>query len=45
GTNRKIKQIEHTAYGYRNFNHLVARIILEEPKTKIKKRASSYLVA
>ena len=23
GTNRKIKQIERTAYGYANFNHLV----------------------
>ena len=45
GTNRKIKQIERTAYGYRNFKHLVARIKLEEPKATVKKRASSYLVA
>ena len=45
GTNRKIKQIERTAYGYRNFNHLVARIKQEEPKAVVKKRASSYLVA
>ena len=44
-TNRKIKQIERTAYGYRNFNLLVACIKLEEPKAVVKKRASSYLVA
>ena len=44
-TNRKIKQIEHTTYGYRNFNHLIAGIKLEEPKAMVKKRASSYLVA
>ncbi|MBI0033962.1 transposase [Lactobacillus sp. M0396] len=43
--NRKIKQIERTAYGYRSFNHLVARIKLEESKAVIKERASSYLVA
>ena len=30
GTNRKIKQIERTAYGYANFNHLVTRIKLKE---------------
>lgn len=44
-TNRKIKQIERTAYGYRDFKHLVARIKLEEPKAVVKKRASNYLVA
>ncbi|MGL5900201.1 MAG: transposase [Lactobacillaceae bacterium] len=45
GTNRKIKQIERTAYGYGNFKHLVARIKLEEPKAVVKKRVSNYLVA
>ena len=29
GTNRKIKQIERTAYGYANFTHLITRIQLE----------------
>ncbi|KRM04930.1 hypothetical protein FC59_GL000342 [Lactobacillus kitasatonis DSM 16761 = JCM 1039] len=27
GVNRKIKQIERTAYGYRNFGHLLIRIV------------------
>ena len=45
GINRKIKQIERTEYDYRIFNHLVARIKLEEPKAAVKKRASSFLVA
>ncbi|MCR1895203.1 transposase, partial [Ligilactobacillus murinus] len=27
--NRKIKQIQRTAYGYRNFEHLKARIYLQ----------------
>ena len=36
GVNRKIKQIERTAYGYRNFKHLLIRIRLEE--NIIKKR-------
>ena len=42
GINRKIKQIERTAYGYRNFSHLVARIKLEEKDAVIKEQASSY---
>lgn len=42
GINCKIKQIEHTAYGYANFNHLVARIKLEEKDAIIKEQASSY---
>ena len=29
GINRKIKQIQRTAYGYRNFDHLKARIYLQ----------------
>ena len=28
GTNNLIKQIKHTAYGYRKFNHLKARVML-----------------
>ena len=42
GTNRKIKQIERTAYGYTNFNHLVTRIELEEKDAIIKEKASDY---
>lgn len=30
GKNRKIKQIQRTAYGYRNFKHMIIRIRLEE---------------
>lgn len=30
GTNRKIKQIQRTAFGYRNFDNMLARIKLEE---------------
>ncbi|MGZ7863165.1 transposase [Ligilactobacillus salivarius] len=29
GINRKIKQIQRTAYGYRNFEHFKARIYLQ----------------
>lgn len=29
GINRKIKQIQRTAYGYRNFKHLKARVYLQ----------------
>ena len=42
GTNRKIKQIERTAYGYSNFYHLVTRIKLEEKDAILKEKASSY---
>ena len=28
GTNNIIKQIKHTAYGYRKFSHLKARVML-----------------
>ena len=45
GTNRKIKQIERTAYGYANFNHLVTRIKLEERDAIIKEKASDYYLA
>lgn len=30
GKNRKIKQVQRTAYGYRNFKHMIIRIRLEE---------------
>lgn len=40
--NRNIKQIEHTAYGYANFKHLVTRIKLEEKDALIKEKASNY---
>lgn len=40
GFNRKIKQIERTAYGYSNFTNLLTRIRLEE--NKIKEKESSY---
>ena len=36
GVNRKIKQIERTAYGYSNFINLLTRIRLEENKVKEK---------
>lgn len=42
GINRKIKQIERTAYGYRNFHHLVSRIKLEEKDAVIKEKALGY---
>ena len=34
GTNRMIKQIKRTAFGLRNFNHLLARINLRMMRTK-----------
>ena len=43
GVNRKIKQIERTAYGYRNFSHLLIR--LEENIVKEKESNSFFLVA
>ena len=45
GTNRKIKQIERTAYGYRNFKHLLIRIRLEENIIKEKESNSYFLAA
>lgn len=45
GVNRKIKQIERTAYGYRNFSHLLIRIRLEENIVKEKESNSFFLVA
>ncbi len=43
GVNRKIKQIERTAYGYRNFKHLLIR--LEENIIKEKESNSYFLAA
>ena len=45
GVNRKIKQIERTAYGYRNFKHLLIRIRLEENIIKEKESNSYFLTA
>lgn len=44
GFNRKIKQIERTAYGYSNFINLLTRIRLEENKVK-EKGSSNLLIA
>ena len=41
GTNRMIKQIQHSAFGMSNFNHLVARINLHQMKTKPKEKQTS----
>lgn len=41
GINRKIKQIERTAYGYGNFDHLIARIKLEEKDAVYKEKSLS----
>ena len=45
GVNRKIKQIERTAYGYRNFSHLLIRIRLEENIIKEKESSNFFFVA
>lgn len=45
--NRKIKQIERTAYGYSNFKHLLIRIRLEEKhhqRKRIKQLFPSCLI-
>ena len=43
--NREIKQIKRTAYGYRNFSHLLIRIRLEENIVKEKEPNNYFLVA
>ena len=47
-TNNVIKQIKHTAYGYRKFSHLKARIMLIKglynPLISIKKGSSYYFL-
>ena len=45
GVNRKIKQIERTAYGYRNFSNLLIRIRLEENIVKEKESSNFFFVA
>lgn len=45
GVNRKIKQIERTAYGYSNFKHLLIRIRLEENIIKEKESNNFFQVA
>ncbi|MCT0192910.1 ISL3 family transposase, partial [Lactobacillus helveticus] len=42
--NRKIKQIERTAFGYSNFINLLTRIRLEENQYNIKKKTNSLLM-
>ena len=45
GINRKIKQIERTAFGYSNFTNLLTRIRLEENLYKEKEPNSLLMVA
>ena len=45
GINRKIKQVERTAYGYNSFRHLLIRIRLEENIIKEKESNSYFLAA
>lgn len=44
GVNRRIKQIERTAYGYSSFSHLLTRVRLEENIVKEKKSNNYTLV-
>lgn len=43
GTNRKIKQIQHTAYGYRNFSNMTGRIMLEAKNAVLKENTLSMI--
>ncbi|KNE29816.1 transposase, partial [Lactobacillus delbrueckii] len=45
GFNRKIKQIERTAFGYSNFTNLLTRIRLKEDLYKEKEPNSRLMVA
>ena len=45
GFNRKIKQIERTAYSYSNYVSLLTRIRLEENKVKEKEPSNFFFVA
>ncbi|MCT3412787.1 transposase, partial [Lactobacillus helveticus] len=45
GFNRKIKQIERTAFGYSNFINLLTRIRLEENQYKEKEPNSLLMTA
>nr|WP_308318108.1 ISL3 family transposase [Loigolactobacillus coryniformis] len=40
GINRMIKQIQRTAFGFRNFHHLVSRIKLQQMRTKPNKNTA-----
>ncbi|WP_255313984.1 MULTISPECIES: ISL3 family transposase [Amylolactobacillus] len=39
GMNRMIKQIQRTAFGFRNYHHMISRIKLRQMKTKPDKKA------
>ena len=39
GTNRKIKQIERTAYGYANFTHLITRIQIRRKRCHYQRKS------
>ena len=45
GVNRRIKQIERTAYGYSSFRYLLIRIRLEENIIKEKEPNNYFQVA
>ncbi len=38
GINRMIKQIQRTAFGFRNYHHLVSRVKLQQMRTKPNKK-------
>ncbi|MEW2893139.1 transposase [Lactiplantibacillus plantarum] len=38
GMNRMIKQIQRTAFGFRNYHHMISRIKLRQMKTKPDKK-------
>jgi len=40
GINRMIKQIQRTAFGFRNYHHLVSRIKLQQMRTKPSKKTA-----
>ncbi|PIO87876.1 hypothetical protein B8A32_01100, partial [Loigolactobacillus backii] len=40
GINRMIKQIQRTAFGFRNYHHLVSRIKLQQMRTKPNKKTA-----
>ncbi|AWM75497.1 hypothetical protein DKL58_05695 [Lactobacillus kullabergensis] len=42
GFNRKVKQIECTAFGYANFSNLLSKIRLAENKVKEKEPSSLF---
>lgn len=42
GTNRKIKQIQRTAFGFRNFENMLARIKLEEKNVPLTEKRPRF---